>query len=135
MEQKEESNHEEVGLPGITLHFHFQRHSHLQPEGRRWGAPGGLFPCPGAPTSSAGAGYWVQFWLLSNYSQELRNFSLGLDQVSFSGNQLFLKCHGPCPDGWLSWLEHCPIHQKVVGSIPGQGIHLGCRFDPWSGRI
>ena len=22
---------------------------------------------------------------------------------------------------WLSWLEHCPIHQKVADSIPGQG--------------
>ena len=22
--------------------------------------------------------------------------------------------------GWLNWLEHCPVHQKVVGSIPSQ---------------
>ena len=21
---------------------------------------------------------------------------------------------------WLSWLEYCPIHQKVAGSIPSQ---------------
>ena len=27
--------------------------------------------------------------------------------------------------GWLSWLEHHPIHQKVAGSIPGQGTYLG----------
>ena len=27
---------------------------------------------------------------------------------------------------WLSWLEHCPIHQKVGGSIPSQGTYLGC---------
>ena len=36
---------------------------------------------------------------------------------------------------WLSWLEHCPIHQKVAGSIPSQGTFLGCRSDPWSGHI
>lgn len=28
---------------------------------------------------------------------------------------------------WLSWLEYCPLHQKVVGSISGQGTYLGCR--------
>ena len=33
---------------------------------------------------------------------------------------------------WLSWLEHCPIHQKVVDLIPGQGTYLGCRFCPQS---
>ena len=21
---------------------------------------------------------------------------------------------------WLSWLKHCPVHRKVVGSVPGQ---------------
>ena len=30
---------------------------------------------------------------------------------------------------WLSWLECCPIHQKVAGSIPGQGTRLGCGFN------
>ena len=25
---------------------------------------------------------------------------------------------------WLSWLEHRPISQKVVGSIPGKGTFL-----------
>ena len=34
---------------------------------------------------------------------------------------------------WLGWLEHRPAHQKVVCWIPGQGTHLGCGFDPWSG--
>ena len=24
--------------------------------------------------------------------------------------------------GWLSWLGHLPVHQKVTGSIPGQGM-------------
>ena len=22
--------------------------------------------------------------------------------------------------GWFSWLEHCPVHEKIVGSIPAQ---------------
>ena len=30
----------------------------------------------------------------------------------------------------LSWLEHHPVHQNVIGSIPGQGTNLGCEFDP-----
>ena len=37
--------------------------------------------------------------------------------------------------GWLSWMEHCPVHQNVVGSIPGQGTYLGYGFNPWSGSI
>ena len=36
---------------------------------------------------------------------------------------------------WLSFLEHCPVHLKVTGSIPGQGTYLGCKFDPQSGCI
>ena len=37
--------------------------------------------------------------------------------------------------GWLTWLECCPIHQKLGGSIPGQGTYLGCRFDSQLGCI
>ena len=37
--------------------------------------------------------------------------------------------------GWLSWLEHRPIHQNVAGSICGQGTYPGCGFDPQSGHI
>ena len=36
---------------------------------------------------------------------------------------------------WLSWLEHHPRHQSVLSSVPGQGIYLGCRFDPQLGHI
>ena len=25
--------------------------------------------------------------------------------------------------GWLSWLEHCPVQQKVAGLIPGRGTY------------
>ena len=35
----------------------------------------------------------------------------------------------------LSSLEQQPINEKVVGSMPGQGTHLGCRFSPRSGYI
>ena len=35
--------------------------------------------------------------------------------------------------GWLSCLEHCPVHQKVAGSIPGPGMYLGSGFDPQLG--
>ena len=31
---------------------------------------------------------------------------------------------------WLSWLECCPAHQKVMSSNPGQGACLGCTSDP-----
>ena len=37
--------------------------------------------------------------------------------------------------GWLYWLERRPVHQKVVGSIPGQGTYLGCKFDPWLSHV
>ena len=33
-------------------------------------------------------------------------------------------------DRWLSWLEHRPVDQKVVGSIAGQGTNLGGGFSP-----
>lgn len=39
-----------------------------------------------------------------------------------------------CPDWVFPWLEHPPIYQKVVGSIPRHGIHPGCRFHPWKGH-
>ena len=35
--------------------------------------------------------------------------------------------------GWLSWLEHCPVHQNVAGSICGQGTYPGCGFYPSRG--
>ena len=34
---------------------------------------------------------------------------------------------------WLSWLKHRLIHQKVMGSIPGQDKYLGFGFDPQLG--
>ena len=35
----------------------------------------------------------------------------------------------------LSWLDHCPMHQKVVGLIPGQDTYLGCPCHPRLGHI
>ncbi|KAF6074873.1 hypothetical protein HJG60_009296 [Phyllostomus discolor] len=43
-----------------------------------------------------------------------------------------IKTHDHPLPVWLSWLEHCPIHQKTGGLIPGQGTRLGCAFDLWS---
>lgn len=39
------------------------------------------------------------------------------------------------PAGWLSYLEHPPVQQKVVDSISGQGTYLGCGFDHWLRHI
>ena len=36
---------------------------------------------------------------------------------------------------WLSWVEHCPIDQKVTGWVPNQGTYPGCGFDPQLGHI
>ena len=40
----------------------------------------------------------------------------------------------PLP-AWLSWLECCPLHQRVGGSIPGRGRCLGCGFNLWTKHI
>ena len=32
--------------------------------------------------------------------------------------------------GWLSYLQHHPVRQKVAGLIPNQGTYLGCGFNP-----
>ena len=35
--------------------------------------------------------------------------------------------------GWLSWLEHVPVHQKVSGLISNLGTYLCCGFNPLLG--
>ena len=35
----------------------------------------------------------------------------------------------------VSQLEHCPIHQKAGGLIPGQDTYLGYRFNPSLGHV
>ena len=47
----------------------------------------------------------------------------------------YLKERGRALARWLDWLECRTVHQKVEGSIPGQGIYLGCRFNTWLGSI
>ena len=42
-------------------------------------------------------------------------------------------CHALA--GLLSWLDYCPKHQKVAGSISDQGTHLGCGFGPWLEQV
>ena len=41
-----------------------------------------------------------------------------------------LKSANPTLAGRLRWLQFRPAHQKVAGSIPGQGTYLGYGFDP-----
>lgn len=41
----------------------------------------------------------------------------------------------PALVGWLSWLENCPIHQKVESFIPSEDTYLGCGFSPRLGYI
>ena len=40
-------------------------------------------------------------------------------------NTRFIKILICALAGWLSCLEHCPIRQNVVGSIPDQCTYLG----------
>ena len=56
---------------------------------------------------------------------ETTTINLGLDK-SLEGNTL-----ARLP----SWLERCPVHQEVEGSIPSQGLYLSLGFDPQSGHI
>ena len=37
--------------------------------------------------------------------------------------------------GQVTWLEPCPTHQSVTGSILWQCTYLGFRFDPWLGHV
>ena len=32
--------------------------------------------------------------------------------------------------GVAQWIESCPAHRKIAGSIPSQGTCLGCEFGP-----
>lgn len=36
---------------------------------------------------------------------------------------------------WLSWFEHCLVHQKAPGSVPGQHTYPGCGFDLRPGHV
>lgn len=36
--------------------------------------------------------------------------------------------------GWLSRLQHCPVHEKFAGLIPDQGTFLHCGVNPQSGE-
>ena len=41
-----------------------------------------------------------------------------------------IKMNGIALSVWLSWLEHHPIHQRVLGLIPGQGTYGVFRPSP-----
>ena len=53
-----------------------------------------------------------------------------------SGNSVLWRIKNSCRSwpGWLSWLKCHPVNWKMVGSIPGQGTCLGCRFGPSQGE-
>lgn len=52
------------------------------------------------------------------------------------GIKPYYKNGSNCPwPVWLSWLEHCPMHQKVTGSIPSQGKYLVCKINPRSWHV
>ena len=64
-------------------------------------------------------------------------FSKNISKKRFLENNYHHQKHlltSPWPV-WLSRLEHRPINQKVMGSIPGQDTHLGCGFEPQSGCV
>lgn len=48
-----------------------------------------------------------------------------------------IENHFSNPGQCSQWLEHQPVHQRVLGSIPSQGTYLGCIFNslPWSGHV
>ena len=39
----------------------------------------------------------------------------------------------PALAGVAQWIEHWPVNQRVMGSIPGQGTYLGYGLGPWLG--
>ena len=43
------------------------------------------------------------------------------------------KKDGPALAGIAQWIGHLPENQKVTGSVPSQGTHLGCRPGPQLG--
>ena len=43
---------------------------------------------------------------------------------------LFLKMRYSTLAGVAQWIERKPTNQKIAGSIPGQGLCLGCRPGP-----
>ena len=42
--------------------------------------------------------------------------------------------HGLWPGGSVDW-SVVPVHQKVAGSVHGQGTCPGCEFNFWLGRV
>lgn len=39
------------------------------------------------------------------------------------------------PGGCAQWLERRPVHRRVAGSTPAQGMYPGCRFHERWGRV
>ena len=39
--------------------------------------------------------------------------------------KFFAEPFSKCGPVWFGWLEHCPVDQRVMGLIPGQGAYPG----------
>lgn len=57
----------------------------------------------------------------------------GISEVTTNMQIMFQKDICLVLARWLSWLGRRPVHQKVVGFIPGLGTYLGFRFNPSQG--
>lgn len=103
MQQRKKVTVQSWGSLALTLHFQFQQQSHPQLGRLRVGSSKGLVP-PRPPPYLVGLLGGTPFWRLSNYSQETQHVPRGLAQVSFSGNQVLLKHHGPSPNYEITFL-------------------------------
>ena len=74
----------------------------------------------------------VPTYLLKHYSQ---CFSGGDFWIKPTFKLMYFEKNRLSLAGLLSWLKPHPIHQNIVGSIPGQCIYLGCGFNPQSGHV
>ena len=66
--------------------------------------------------------FLIKQHIIKNASSRIREQKVGL------------KKKGWALAGWLSWLEHGPVH-KVAGSIPSKGTYVGCVFATWSEHV
>ena len=55
------------------------------------------------------------------------DFSTEALQAGRNWHEIFKVMKNNVLAGVAKWIEHQPENQKVAGTIPSQGIHLGCR--------
>ena len=62
------------------------------------------------------------------YNKKLRSL-INPKQVCFNKKKIWALTE------WLSWLERPSVNGRVAGLIPGQGLCVGCWFDPQLGPV